>query len=306
MDRTQHCLDNPTLPASNMYLPLHIRQLLRLALEEDLGQGDVLGGALNQSFPQEAQRIVRLHVVPREACVISGIQAVQGLIEESGLPVRYLPLKSNGMPALAHETIATLEGSLVHVLALERCILNLLQHLCGVATHTQRFVQAVAGGSIRIAHTRKTTPGLRYLEQQAVLHGGGSPHRYNLSHTAMVKDNTLATVSVPLNELTAAIRQRMPHTAKLEIECDSLQQITPALEAGADVLLLDNMTPQEVTEAVTLINGRATVEVSGGITLDTIHHFAIKGVDVISTSQITTAAPPIDIGLDAPAIMLDV
>jgi nicotinate-nucleotide pyrophosphorylase (carboxylating) len=174
-----------------------------------------------------------------------------------------------------------------------------LQRLCGVATHTHRFVQAVSGTGVRIAHTRKTTPGWRYLEQQAVLDGGGSPHRYNLSHTAMVKDNTLASLNASLSELCTALRERMPHTAMLEVECDTLEQIPVALDAGADVLLLDNMTPEQIKDAIHHINGRAIVEVSGGITLETLSQYALPGVDVISTSQITTAAPPVDIGLDA-------
>ena len=128
--------------------------------------------------------------------------------------------------------------------------------------------------------------------------GGGGSHRYNLSHTAMLKDTLIQSVALPLNEITAKVRQRLAHTAKLEIECDKLAQVPLALEAKAEVILLDNMTLEEVQEAVRLIGGQAVVEVSGGITLANVKAYAQTGVDVISTSQITLAAPPIDLGLD--------
>jgi nicotinate-nucleotide pyrophosphorylase (carboxylating) len=277
------------------FYPPNVESLLKLALEEDLGQGDVLGESL-QSCLGKARK--RFQIVPRQACLVSGLKAVETLIRLGGFDVQLKPFCADGASLSAFTPIAELDGLLLDVLALERTALNVLQHLSGVATLTHAFVQAVEGTSTKIVHTRKTLGGWRFLQQQAVLHGGGNSHRYNLSHTAMLKDNLIQSLEMPLEAVTHLVRQRLPHTAKLEIECDTLEQIPLALKAQAQVILLDNMTLDDIQEAVTLIAGRAVVEVSGGITLANVKAYAQAGVDVISTSQITMAAPPIDIGLD--------
>ena len=281
-----------------MFYPPNVRRLLALALEEDLGQGDVVGDALRRHAPHQAQQHVQLHVVPRQSCVLSALELVSALIHVSGLSVEFHPLLASGEKCPAGSPMGYLTGRLVEVLALERTILNFLQHLCGVATITSHFVEAVSGTSTKITHTRKTLPAWRYLEQQAVLDGGGVPHRYNLSHTAMFKDNLLQTVRVTPQELSHWILKRLPHTAKLEMECDSLAQIPEALSAHAEVILLDNMTLDEIQSAVQIIAGRAVIEVSGGMTLNNVKAYAEAGADIISSSQITLGAPPIDIGLD--------
>ena len=278
-----------------MFFSPNVELLLKLALEEDLGQGDVLGESLQDSLG-DANR--RFKIVPRQACVVSGLKAVEALIRLGGFDVQLKSLSVDGASLSALTPIAELEGKLLDVLALERTALNVLQHLSGIATLTHAFVQAVKGTPTKITHTRKTLAGWRFLQQQAVLHGGGFPHRYNLSHTAMLKDNLIQSLEMPLEAVTELVRQRLAHTAKLEIECDHLDQIPLALQAQADVILLDNMSLEDIQKAVALIAGQAVVEVSGGITLANVKAYAQTGVDVISTSQITLAAPPIDIGLD--------
>jgi nicotinate-nucleotide pyrophosphorylase (carboxylating) len=204
----------------------------------------------------------------------------------------------DGQRMEAGGSIASLSGHLVHVLAVERSVLNLLQLLCGVATHTARFVDAVEGTGARVVHTRKTIPNMRMLQQQAVLDGGGYAHRYNLSHAAMFKDNLLHAAGLSFKELADLVRTRLPHTAKLEIECDHVEQVPLALEAGADVIMLDNMNLDEIRSATAIISGRAVVEVSGGITIENIRAYADAGANILSTSQVTMNAPAIDIGLD--------
>jgi nicotinate-nucleotide pyrophosphorylase (carboxylating) len=281
-----------------MFLPPSVIETLRLSLEEDLGQGDVLGNALRRYTPQTAEQSVTLAILPREACVVSGLGVIPHVIQLSGLPVRFTPVAVNGQSLMAREAIGHLSGALADVLALERLILNLLQMLCAVATHTARFVKAVEGTGVKITHTRKMLPAWRYLQQQAVLDGGGFLHRYNLGHSMMLKDNLLQSAGLPTAELAKLLRRGLSHTATLEIECDSLSQISVALEAGADIILLDNMTLDEIQKAIHLIDKRAIVEVSGGITLENIRPYAELGADVLSTSQITVGVPPIDLGLD--------
>ena len=281
-----------------VFLPPSVIDTLRLSLEEDLGQGDVLGNALRRYAPQTAEQSVTLVILPREACVVSGLGVIPHLIQLSGLPVTFTPSVLDGQSLPARESIGHLSGNLADVLALERLILNLLQMLCAVATQTARFVQAVEGSSVKITHTRKMLPAWRYLQQQAVLDGGGFLHRYNLGHSMMLKDNLLQSANLPIVELGRTLKRGLSHTATLEIECDSLSQILDALEAGADIILLDNMTLDEIQNAIHLIQKRAMIEVSGGITLENIRAYAELGVDIISTSQITVGVPPIDLGLD--------
>jgi len=276
-----------------------IDQFLLDMLEEDLGQGDIIGEALLRYAPEQAGQWVELHVVPRESCVLSGMRAVERLVELSKLTIEWTPQAVDGQRVQAGTPIASINGHLAHVLAVERSALNLLQLLCGVATHTAKFVKTLEGTASRLVHTRKTIPNMRMLQQQAVLDGGGFAHRYNLSHAAMFKDNLLHAAGLSFKELAEIVRKRLPHTAKLEIECDHLEQVSLALDAGAEVIMLDNMNLDEIRRATSIINGRVVIEVSGGITLANIRAYAEAGADVISTSQITMNAPAIDIGLDA-------
>jgi nicotinate-nucleotide pyrophosphorylase (carboxylating) len=195
------------------------------------------------------------------------------------------------------DVIATVTGPLASVLTAERTALNFLCHLTGVATLTSRFVAAVAAANpaTRVWDTRKTTPGLRALEKAAVRAGGGVNHRGSLSDFVLVKDNHLAGLSI--TEAVQRAHERWPGRT-VEVECDRLEQLTEAIAAGSTLVLCDNMTPEQIAECVTVAAGRVLIEVSGGITLDTIAAYAAAGADLISTSVITQSAPAFDIGLD--------
>ena len=194
----------------------------------------------------------------------------------------------------AGQVIARVEGPLASVLTAERTALNLLGHLSGVATLTRRFVDA-AGLGARIRDTRKTTPGLRALEKAAVRAGGGINHRGSLSDGILVKDNHLAGITIA--GAVAEAKRRWP-ARPCEVECDTLEQVEVAVEAGADLVLLDNMDPAEVAAAARLVAGRVPLEVSGRVTLDTVAAYAAAGADLISVGALTHSAPVLDIGLD--------
>ncbi|HET9731696.1 MAG TPA: carboxylating nicotinate-nucleotide diphosphorylase, partial [Acidimicrobiales bacterium] len=190
--------------------------------------------------------------------------------------------------------LARVAGPLAPVLTAERTALNLLGHLSGVATLTRRYADA-AGPGARVRDTRKTTPGLRALEKAAVRAGGGVNHRGSLSDGILVKDNHLAGLSIP--DAVAAAHRRWPGVA-CQVECDTLEQLRTALDAGADLVLLDNMDPATVAAAVAVVGGRIPVEVSGRVTLDTVADYAAAGADLISVGALTHSAPVLDIGLD--------
>lgn len=266
------------------------RQAAAAALAEDLaGYGDITGGAFAGTGTAR--------VVTREDGVLSGRDAFLATAEMVGDALRVEFVFSDGEAFSAGETLAIVEGSLSAIFALERTGLNFLGRLSGVATLTARYVAQTSGTRARIAATRKTTPGLRALEKQAVVHGGGTPHRFGLFDGVMIKDNHVAAAGGVL-AAAALVRAYAPHAAGLEIEVDSPAQVGDALEAGAAVILLDNMTTAEVRQAVHMIAGRALVEVSGGVRLERVRELAEAGVDVISVGSLTTRAEWIDIALD--------
>jgi nicotinate-nucleotide pyrophosphorylase (carboxylating) len=198
-------------------------------------------------------------------------------------------------------TIAHVEGPLAPILSAERIALNFLQRLSGVATATKRLTDAVAGLPVRIVDTRKTTPGLRALERYAVQVGGGQNHRFNLADGVLIKDNHIAagrSRGLTLGQVIAAARAGAPHTMRIEVEVTSLDEAQEAVEAHADVILLDNMTPSEMKRCVEMIAGRALTEASGGITAENARAIAESGVDIISSGALTHSAPALDISLD--------
>lgn len=269
-----------------------VRTAVEAALREDLGQGDVT----TDNLPELSRRQVVARLATRQDCVVSGLNVASHVFSSVDPALRFSPHTMDGTAVTAGSVLATVQGSLASVLKAERTALNFMQHLCGIATTTRAYVEKLAGTPTRLTHTRKTTPGLRLLEQQAVIHGGGYPHRYNLASAVMVKDNHLQGVGIA--EAVRTLRSQIPHTMKIEVEADRLEQVQEAVEAGADIILLDNMTPAEIREALQLIDGRAITEASGGITLDSLRSYAETGVDVISTSKITLGVPAIDLGLD--------
>lgn len=213
----------------------------------------------------------------------------------------------DGAPIEPGTVIATAAGSARAILRGERVALNLAQRLSGIATLTRRYVEAIAGSvsasgrPVRLVDTRKTTPGLRMLEKSAVRAGGGHNHRFSLSDAVMLKDNHLAVLQAQGLDLTEAIRvvrSRIPHTMHLEVEVDRLDQLDAVIAAEPDTIMLDNFSPDDLRAGVVLIAGRATVEASGGVTLDTVRAIAETGVDVISVGALTHSAPALDLGLD--------
>ena len=263
----------------------------RRALREDLaGYGDLTGSAF-----EGVGGLAR--VVAREPGVLSGLAA----LEETALQVdAALVVEASihdGGRFAAGDVVAVLRGPLAGILAAERTALNLLCRLSGVATLTARFVAETSGTKARIAATRQTTPGLRALEKQAVVHGGGTPHRFGLFDGAMIKDNHVAAAG-GVAAAMARVRAGAAHLHALEVEVDSLEQLDEALACGATIVLLDNMDTQTVRTAVARVAGRALVEVSGGVRLERVRELAEAGVDVISAGALTTRAPWIDLALD--------
>jgi nicotinate-nucleotide pyrophosphorylase (carboxylating) len=261
----------------------------RRALAEDLaGFGDLAGRAFTAPG--------RARVEARTDGVLSGVSV---FCEAARLVDPELVVEFScaaGAPFARGVTLATLAGRQSSILALERTGLNLLARLSGVATITARYVAQTAGTAAVIAGTRKTTPGLRALEKQAIVDGGGSPHRFGLFDGAMVKDNHVAAAG-GLPAAVAAVRAGLSHAHLLEVEVDTLDQLDQALAAGVPVVLLDNMDVATVRAAVSRAAGRAVLEVSGGVTLETVAAYAATGVAVISVGALTTAAPWIDLSL---------
>ncbi len=275
-----------------MITALQLDEIVKTALHEDLAEGDLTTDNLPElEKPGVAQ------IIPRQSCIISGLAVARRVFETVDHDLRVEMHGKDGQSFEPGQPVLTVRGSVASILKAERTALNFLQHLSGIATHTRRFVEAVAGTDCHITDTRKTTPGLRSLEKQAVVDGGGSPHRYNLGSSVMIKDNHIQAAGSIANAVNE-IRHRISHTVKIEVEADSLQQVHEALEARADIILLDNMNPAMVREALAIIGNRAIPEASGGITIHNVREYAETGVGYISTSRITLGAPVVDLGLD--------
>ncbi|GAA1060897.1 carboxylating nicotinate-nucleotide diphosphorylase [Agromyces bracchium] len=273
-----------------------IERIVLMALDEDAPWGDLTGETL---IPEAATATAEL--VAREPGVFSGARVVEATFRLVDTRIAVEVLAADGEPFAAGDVLARVAGPARGILRAERVALNLVQRMSGVATLTARYVAAVAGTRARIVDTRKTTPGLRSLERQAVRDGGGRNHRRSLSDAIMAKDNHLAVLTAggaDLAEALRAARERMPHTAHLEVEVDRVEQIPAVLAGGADTIMLDNFDLDALREGVALIDGRAIVEASGGVNLDTVAGIAATGVDVISVGALTHSARALDLGLD--------
>jgi nicotinate-nucleotide pyrophosphorylase (carboxylating) len=272
---------------------LILEPLARAALAEDLGlAGDLTTQAI---VPREVA--TQAHVVARKPGVIAGLDLAKLTFELVEPSVAFSAATSDGAAVEAGALIATVSGQAAAILTSERVALNFLGHLSGIATLTARYVAAVAGHKAQIACTRKTTPGLRALEKYAVRAGGGYNHRFGLDDAVLIKDNHIAVAGGVAPALRRA-KQHVGHLVKIEVEVDSLDQLRQALAEGADAILLDNMTPAQLTEAVKIVAGRAITEASGGVSYDNVAAIAASGVDLISIGRLTHSAPTLDIGLD--------
>ena len=287
------------LPAE-LPMPL-VEDAVRAALAEDLGRaGDITSAA---TIPPQA--MASAVIAARKAGVVAGLNLVRTAFAQLSADIRFQAEVSDGDAVTAGSTIASISGPARAILSAERVALNFLGHLSGVASATRQFADAISGSGARIICTRKTTPGLRalekyavrFLEKKAVRHGGGSNHRFGLDDAILVKDNHIAVAG----GVTAAIERARAFAGilvKIEIEVDTLDQLREALDAGADVVLLDNMPADQLSQAVALNARRAVLEASGNVTLETVAAIAATGVDYISSGWITHSAPILDLGLD--------
>lgn len=271
-------------------IPSGVRETIRRALEEDIGCGDVTTTSL---IPADA--VSRAHIVAKEACILAGTPFAREVFRLLDSDVKWTPLFSDGDVIHRGDIIAELSGRTRTILAGERVSLNILQRLSGIATLTRRFVERIHGTRARIADTRKTQPCMRYLEKYAVRTGGGTNHRFGLFDGILIKNNHLAAVG-SISEAIA--RARSAHYfSKIEIEVERLDDLVRAIEAGADIVMLDNMSIPDMREAVQIAHGKVLLEASGGVTLDNVREIAETGVDVISVGALTHSAAAVDISL---------
>ena len=274
----------------------HIRAIIQEALYEDLPHGDATTEAL---FPDLV--FARAHIVANEGMTIAGIAIAHQVFREIDPALKIKNSRKDGDTVKPNTTLFIIEGDARSILKGERVALNFLQHLSGISTLTARFCKAVKGYATKILDTRKTIPGLRSLQKWSVRLGGGINHRYSLSDGILIKDNHLVMLQsqgIGLKEVLAVDHKRRPHHLRVTVEAESLEQVRTAMEAQPDVVLLDNMKPRMVAQAVKLINGRALVEVSGGVTLKNVRHMAAAGADFISIGALTHSAPAMDLSLN--------
>ena len=281
---------------SGAMTPEYLDDLIRRALAEDAPWGDVTSEVF---VPADARATATLS--SREPGVLSGLTVFARVFQIVDASIGIDLLARDGDAVEPGAILALVTGPARAILRAERIALNLSQRMSGIATATRRYVDAVAGTSSRIVDTRKTTPGLRALERQAVRDGGGHNHRFSLSDAVMAKDNHLAVLAaqgIGTGDAIRAARAKLGHTVHLEVEVDRVDQIEEVVSAGVDTIMLDNFTLNELREGVALVAGRAVVEASGGVTLDTVADIAATGVDVISVGALTHSVRALDLGLD--------
>lgn len=274
--------------------PLVIQEAVKRALEEDLGRaGDVTSSA---TLPEGIAAKAKL--VARKAGTVAGLPCAARAFRTLAPNIRFEARARDGDSVAAKATLAVIEGPAIAVLSAERVALNFLGHLSGIATLTAAYAAKIAHTKAKITDTRKTTPGLRALEKYAVRCGGGVNHRFGLDDAVLIKDNHIA-VAGGVGQALDAARAAVGHLVKVEIEVDTLEQLNEVLANGkADVVLLDNMKPETLREAVARCSGRIVTEASGGVTLQTVAAIAESGVDVISSGALTHSAPSLDVALD--------
>ena len=272
-----------------------IRDAVRRALAEDIGAGDLTTTAV---VPPDA--VLHVALVYREPAVVAGLPVVREVYAQLGVADQLDESVVEGARVAAGETAAVIEASAAAVLTGERVALNFLQRLSGVATRTRAFVDAVRGTRATILDTRKTTPGLRALEKYAVRMGGGTNHRMGLFDAVLIKDNHIAAAG-GLEPAVRRARAAVAADVRVQVEVDRVEDLESAIQAGADWILLDNLAPAQIAQAVRRVGGRIPLEASGGITLESVRSYAETGVDYISSGDLTHSAPAIDIGLDVQA-----
>ncbi|WP_337876017.1 carboxylating nicotinate-nucleotide diphosphorylase [Elioraea sp.] len=270
-----------------------VDRIIDAALAEDIGAVDLTSEIV---VPDGTRATFVLRT--REEIVVAGLPVAEAVFRRRAPGCGFQAGVADGARVAPGAVLATVTGPARALLTAERTALNLLSHMSGIATLTRRYVDRIAGTKAQLIDTRKTTPGLRVLEKHATTLGGARNHRLDLAGGIMIKDNHIS-VCGGVAAAVARARAAAPVLTKIEVECDRLDQVREALEAGADMLLLDNMTTGMLREAVAIVAGRIPLEASGGVTLETIRAIAETGVDFISVGRITQGAPAVDIGLDA-------
>ena len=277
----------PEALAKDVYLPL-----VRSALAEDVGSGDVTTMSL---IPQDS--FASGVIVAKEPLVVAGVDLAIASFRELEESIDFSVEVLDGQDGDFFQPLIRIYGPARALLTAERTALNFVQRLSGIATLTAKFVQQVSGTNTKILDTRKTVPGWRVLEKYAVACGGGINHRFGLYDQVMIKDNHLVAVGGNIKKAVKCARENYPKL-KIEVEADTVEQAKTAAEAGADIILLDNMSCEELIQSIELISGRSKTEASGGITMDTVREIAETGVDYISIGALTHSAPAVDIGFD--------
>lgn len=273
--------------------PFIIEPLVRMALAEDLGRaGDITS---DSTVPESARACVV--IAAREEGRIAGLDIAEAAFRMVDASLKITRLIREGADVKKGDEVMKVEGRARSILTAERVALNFMGHMSGVATLTLKMVRAVGNHKAKIAATRKTLPGLRAVQKYAVMVGGGIPHRYGLDDAVLIKDNHIAMSGGVRNAIRNA-KAHIGHTVKIEVEVDTLEQLADVLDEGVDIVMLDNMTGEQMKQAVAMVGGRAVVEASGGVTLARIPEIAATGVDLISSGAITHSAPNFDVGLD--------
>ena len=270
-----------------------IEPLVRMALAEDLGRaGDITS---DSTVPETARAAVV--IAAREDGRIAGMDIAEAAFRIVDPNLTITRLIREGADVKKGDEVMKVEGRARSILTAERVALNFMGHMSGVATLTLKMVRAVGNHKAKIAATRKTLPGLRAVQKYAVMVGGGIPHRYGLDDAVLIKDNHIAMSGGVRNAIRNA-KSHIGHTVKIEVEVDTLEQLAEVLEEGVDIVMLDNMTNEQMRKAVEMVAGRAMIEASGGVTLARIPEIAATGIDLISSGAITHSVPNFDVGLD--------
>lgn len=271
---------------------IYIHDTVMTALKEDMPLGDI---TTDNIISEDS--VSKAEFLAKQDAVIAGLDVAKHVFEVLDINCEFIALVKDGDRVKKGDIIASVSGPTRALLKAERTALNFLQRLSAIATMTNRYVKKIEGLPVRIADTRKTTPGLRFMEKYAVSAGGGSNHRFSLSDGVLIKDNHIAAAGGIRNAIEA-VRKNIPHTVKIEVEVESLEEVKEALECRADIIMLDNMTNQQMSEAVILINKRALVEASGNMSEETIYEVAMTGVDIISIGKLTHSANSVDISMN--------
>ncbi len=279
-----------------MQITRDIRDLIDRTLAEDLSIGDPTTDIL---VPPDLESTAVL--LAKEEGILAGLVVGLEAFRRFDDRVSITALLEDGAPIRPGDHLGTIQGRVASLLKAERTAVNFMQHMSGIATQTQRYVKAVEGHPVRIVDTRKTTPGLRFLEKYAVRMGGGQNHRQNLGDGILIKDNHIDALrgdGMSLGDVVKKAIREASHTIRVEVEVETLEQLDEALDAGAGIILLDNMDVEQMTIAVQIAKGKAFTEASGGITLETVRAVAATGVDIISVGALTHSVLALDISMD--------